>query len=214
MEVQVNAVHMPLVRCWPDITDDVTTTNIIFTAINKIYVMIKFTDITYTKQQLCFICQKQNQSKEKQYGMKKPPVNPTLHPYLRVMWQSVPWVVGHGNRCGGVPCRGLLWHTLANSVIHDPLGEPGLTPLYVGLMSKWAPWMVTISFSHFVGQPLKWGLWEMDEWMNHWLWKRSISLFRGPIGGPWRGGSLTGDSERKARFCVIRSCVLGTPGDM
>ena len=48
--------------------------------------MVQFTDITYTQQQLCCIYQKQNQSKEKQYGMKMSPVNPIPRPYLRVMW--------------------------------------------------------------------------------------------------------------------------------
>jgi hypothetical protein len=57
-----------------------------FTATNKIYVMVQFTDLTYTQQQLCCICLKQNQSKEKHYEMKKPPVNPLPRPYLRVMW--------------------------------------------------------------------------------------------------------------------------------
>jgi hypothetical protein len=56
--------------CWTDITVDVTTINVIFTAINKIYVMVQFTDITYKKQHLCCICQKQSQSKGKEYDMK------------------------------------------------------------------------------------------------------------------------------------------------
>ena len=30
-----------------------------------------------------------------------------------------------------------------SSVANDPLGEPGCTPLYVGLPSTWAPWTVT-----------------------------------------------------------------------
>jgi hypothetical protein len=29
------------------------------------------------------------------------------------------------------------WHWGSDSVVNDPLGEPGHTPLYVGLPSKW-----------------------------------------------------------------------------
>jgi len=92
----------------------------------------------------------------------EPPINPTPRPCLKVTWISVPWVTWEA--VTGVEwtlCRGLLRHTLANealvnpnqggsyraedcmalgsnsSVAKDPLGEPGRTPLYVGLPSKW-----------------------------------------------------------------------------
>jgi hypothetical protein len=29
------------------------------------------------------------------------------------------------------------WHWGSNSVVDDPLGKPGRTPLYVGLQSAW-----------------------------------------------------------------------------
>jgi hypothetical protein len=50
-------------------------------------------------------------------------------------------------------------------------------------------------FSCCVGQLLNW---DMNEWTIG--SGNSISLHSGPTGGPWRGGSLTGDFERKVRL--------------
>jgi hypothetical protein len=44
------------------------------------------------------------------------------------------------------------WHCGTDSnVINDPLGEPGRTPLYVGLLSAWGSVDGDIFFPHFVG---------------------------------------------------------------
>ena len=34
----------------------------------------------------------------------QPSINPTCHPYVRIMWIHTLGHVGGGNRCGGVPC--------------------------------------------------------------------------------------------------------------
>ena len=37
------------------------------------------------------------------------------------------------------------WHWVRDrNVVNDPLGEPGCTPLFVGLPSAWGSWKVTI----------------------------------------------------------------------
>jgi hypothetical protein len=85
---------------------------------------------------------------------------------------------------GGILRYGLLRHMLANgalvyptqggryraevawhwggdfSVVNDPLGEPGRTPLYtyVGLLPGGAPWTVTKYFPLFRGRAPYWGL--------------------------------------------------------
>jgi hypothetical protein len=44
-----------------------------------------------------------------------PPINPTPRPYLRVTWRSAPWITWEAvTGVEGIPCRGLLRHTLAN----------------------------------------------------------------------------------------------------
>ena len=52
-----------------------------------------------------------------------------------------------------------------SSVINDPLGEPGRTPLYVGLPSMWASMDGDrMFFPHFMGELLNWGhLTDMNE---------------------------------------------------
>ena len=54
------------------------------------------------------------------------------------------------------------WHWgRDSSVVYDPLGEPGRTPLYVGLPSAWG--FVNgdlVFFPHFVGGLLSGGLWQ------------------------------------------------------
>jgi len=57
-------------------------------------------------------------------------------------------------------------------VINDPLGEPGHTPLYVGLPSAWGSVDGDLMFSLYVcRRALFWGLWQtyMNEW-NHLAW--------------------------------------------
>jgi hypothetical protein len=51
------------------------------------------------------------------------------------------------------------WHWGSDtSVMNDPLGEPGRTPLYVGLLSAWGSVDGDYLFSpHFVGGFLNWG---------------------------------------------------------
>ena len=52
------------------------------------------------------------------------------------------------------------WHWCSDSsVVNDPLGEPGRTPLYLGLPSAWGSVHGDYMFSpHFVGEFLFWGL--------------------------------------------------------
>jgi len=45
-----------------------------------------------------------------------------------------------------------VWHWGSDgSVINDPFGEPGQAQWYVGLLSMWASWTVTVCFS-----PISW----------------------------------------------------------
>ena len=114
---------------------------------------------------------------------RKPPRNPTSHLHLRVMWihtLGVTWAAVTGVE--GKPCRGLLQHMLTglwstqakvviimlkaalhwgsiSNVINDPLGEPGHTALYVGLLSACGSMDIDHTFSpHFVAKLLIWGL--------------------------------------------------------
>jgi len=90
-----------------------------------------------------------------------PPINPTPRVYLSVVWIRTLGHVGVGNRFGGdillrvtmthwltglwstqARVEGIVlkaaWHWGSDSiVINDPFGEPGCTPLYVGLPSAW-----------------------------------------------------------------------------
>jgi hypothetical protein len=52
------------------------------------------------------------------------------------------------------------WHQSRDcSVVNDPLGEPGRTPLYVGLLFAWGSTDGDCMLSlFFVGGLLKWGL--------------------------------------------------------
>jgi len=97
------------------------------------------------------------------YGCCLPPINPTPHMYLRVMW--IRTLLNPGSRgrrsqvCRVYPVEGyydtwwltglcstqakvdgivlkVAWHWVSDSsVINNPLGEPGHTPWYVGLPS-------------------------------------------------------------------------------
>jgi hypothetical protein len=48
----------------------------------------------------------------------------------------------------------------------------------------------------------------MNEWINHWLWKWSNSLHRGPIWGTRSGGSFTVDFKRKVRLFYQETLFL------
>ena len=51
------------------------------------------------------------------------------------------------------------WHWVTDSsVVNDPRGEPGRTPLHLGLPSAWGPLTETLCFPRFEGQLLNWGL--------------------------------------------------------
>ena len=85
------------------------------------------------------------------------------------------------------------WHWGSDSsVINDRFGEPGHTPLYVGLMSACGSVDDDCMFStHFMGRLLS-GDSDRYKWTNHWLWRRSISLHSDPVGehGGGRGSPL------------------------
>jgi hypothetical protein len=42
----------------------------------------------------------------------------------------------------------------------------------------------------------------MNEYINYWLWKWSLSLHRGPVGGPLRGGCFTRDLKGRWHFAL------------
>ena len=98
------------------------------------------------------------------YLIVQPPINPTPRPYFRVLWIRTllyPGSRGRWEQLWRVYPDGGCYDTLANgalvyisqggrwcakgcmhwggdsSVVNDPLGEPGHTPLYVGLPSAW-----------------------------------------------------------------------------
>jgi hypothetical protein len=89
------------------------------------------------------------------------------------------------------------WHWGRNSsVINDPLGEPGCTPLYISLPSTWGSVDGDRMFSpSFMGQLRNWGLF------------RGISLHRGPVGGIWRGVPLLRTLTDRWDFTSSGDCV-------
>jgi len=53
------------------------------------------------------------------------------------------------------------WHWCRNSsVTNNPLGEPGCTPLYVGLLSAWDSMDSDLMFFPICRRTLFWGLWQ------------------------------------------------------
>ena len=92
-------------------------------------------------------------------------ISSTIRPFTGYVdsYSSLPWVMWEVvTGVEGIPCWELLWHLLANgpwpstpvkvkgimlkaawhwdsdsSVVNDPLGELGHSPLYVGLLSMW-----------------------------------------------------------------------------
>jgi hypothetical protein len=141
--------------------------------------------------------------------------------------------VGGGNRCGGGypvesyydtcwltglwstqdKVEGIVlkaaWHWCSNSsVVNDPLGELGRTQRMKTFHPRGAPWKWLYVSPLFHG----WASWlgtlrDINEWINHRLWKRSITLHRGPAGGTWRGLIYWGLWE--VRFCIIRRTFFG-----
>ena len=85
------------------------------------------------------------------------------------------------------------------SIVNDPLGEPGPTPMNVDLPPAWARWTMAMSSAVSWRSSLLGTLRNTNEWINHWLWKRGISVHKDPVGGQWSGGSFTvvfwGDGE-------------------
>jgi len=79
-----------------------------------------------------------------------------------------------------------------SSVVNNLAAEPGRTPLYVGLLSLWGSEDSEQMFCLF--------LWEgsligdsdnMNERINHWLWRRNMYP-KGPCWGTWREAGLLG----------------------
>ena len=53
------------------------------------------------------------------------------------------------------------WHWgRDSSVVNDPLGEPGRTPLYVGLPSAWGSVVGDLMFFATIRRAPFWGLWQ------------------------------------------------------
>ena len=140
-------------------------------------------------------------------------------------YSTLPWVTCEVvTVVKGTPWWGLLWHMLANgvlvypsqgegtmlkaarhwgrdcSVINDTLGEPGCTPLYIGLHPCEAPWTETKCFPHFSWEgPLLGTLTDINEGTNHWLWRWSFSLHRDPVGEHGGGAHLPGTLTERCR---------------
>jgi hypothetical protein len=121
-----------------------------------------------------------------------PPINPTLRPYLgvlwirtlpRVTWEAVQlWRVYPDEGCYDTRWLTGLWSTQAKmegfvlkaawhwgsncSVINDPLGEPDRTQLYVGLPFTWGSVDGDQIFSPFFGGRLLIGDFDRYKWMN------------------------------------------------
>jgi len=81
--------------------------------------------------------------------------------------------VGGGNGCGGYTLMGVAsthakvegivpraaWHWgRDSSVVNNPLGEPGHTPMYVGLPSAWGSVDGDYMFFHICRRVPFWGL--------------------------------------------------------
>ena len=94
-----------------------------------------------------------------------------------------------------------------SSVVNDPLGEPGCTPLYVGLLSTWG----SGDGDHVCFPHISWeGSLTGDSGSQAFL---SIGA---PLGDHRPGGGLLSRGlGEEVRFCFIRRpCLLGTPGDV
>jgi len=67
--------------------------------------------------------------------------------YYDTRWLTVLWFTRA--KVEGIVLKS-AWHWNSEcSVVNDPLGEPGRTPLYVGLRPCGAPWTVTLYFPRF-----------------------------------------------------------------
>jgi len=90
------------------------------------------------------------------------------------------------------------------SVVNDPLGEPGCTPLYVSLPSTWGSVDGDQMFPLFFMGRLLTGDWERYKWRNHWLWRWSFSLHRDPVGEHGGGAHLPGTLRERCRRKLLR----------
>ena len=76
----------------------------------------------------------------------------------------------------------------------------------MGLRGRW-PYVFPFSWD--------WGLLrDMNECLNHWLWKRSIPLHRRPVGGPWCGPALPGTLREEWYFVSSRDLVNWGPREI
>ena len=161
---------------------------------------------------------------EHKHGRWKPPINPTPCPYFRVswirtllypgscgrwqqLWRTCPdevcydtcWLTGFWSsqaKVEGIVLKA-AWHWGRDcSVVNNPLVEPGRNPLYVGLLSTWGSMDCDQIFSLICTLAPNWGLWHINEWINHCLWRWSFSLHRDPV-GEHVGGLIYRDFEAK-----------------
>jgi hypothetical protein len=107
-------------------------------------------------------------------------------------------------KAGMCICSSVLYPFNASCVRHAHIGFDVSLPWGTRPhpATYWPPfrdgdrWTVTVRYprisweSSFLGT-----LTDINQWINHWLWRRSIFLHSDPVGGTWRGGSLTGDFE-------------------
>jgi hypothetical protein len=156
-------------------------------------------------------------------------------------YSNLPWVMAEVvTVVEGIPWWGLLWHKPANgvlvypsqgavlkaagrwgrecSVLNEPLGEPGRTPLYVSLVSMWGSVKGDQMFSRFspegslLGTPT-----DINEWINHWLWRWSSSLHRDPVRESageliYQGLWGKGEEANSGDGCLSPQGPFGEPG--
>ena len=85
------------------------------------------------------------------------------------------------------------WHWGRDcSVLNDPpLGSQAAPHCMLAFRPHGAPWRVTKCFPHFLWEGSIFGIpTDINEWINHWLWRWSFSLHRDPVGKCAGGGLI------------------------
>ena len=122
-------------------------------------------------------------------------------------WQTGLWSTQ--TKVEGIVTRA-AWHWGRDStVVNDLRGEPGRTPLYVGLPSAWGSVDGDLFLSKFCRRAPVWGD-SCRHKLFRWLWRRSISLHRDPV-GEHGGAALPGTLRERRIFsgCDIEGSVAG-----
>ena len=135
------------------------------------------------------------------------------------MWRVYPdggcydtcWLTGHWStqaKVQGIMPRA-VWHWgRDSSVINDPLGKLGCTPLYVGLCLREALWMMTLCFSPFCRSAPFWGIWQTYTNKQTSGSDNGVSLSIGTLIGNMEGAPLLGKMSFQGMGCR-RFCRRG-----